>query len=101
MCQIMGGDPRLSRRAKKNLSADMAQLATSGIARGRLYDIYVARTINDAVGGAVVAPWDIDDLPEDWLDAASALARGLSETRDAVRKIESAKARYLSDITRR
>lgn len=35
----------------------------------RLGAILLARKINDVCGGAVVAPWDVYELPDEWLDA--------------------------------
>jgi hypothetical protein len=36
--------------------------------------IGLARTINTVMGGALIAPWEIDDLDDVWLDAFRVLA---------------------------
>ena len=33
-----------------------------------LGQIIMARVINEACGGAVVSPWDVYELPDEWLD---------------------------------
>lgn len=38
----------------------------------------LARQINEMCGGAVVAPWDVYDLPDEWLDAIAGLEKWLN-----------------------
>ena len=38
--------------------------------------ILVAEQINRRNGGALVAPWELEQLPDEWLDAYQVLARG-------------------------
>lgn len=52
----------------------MEALAQGGKTRQGLLAAYLtARRINQAAGGAVVAPWELDDLPDEWIDAAFGL----------------------------
>jgi len=37
-----------------------------------------ARNINTMSGGAVIAPWELGELPDDWLDAFEVLANAMS-----------------------
>ncbi len=50
-----------------------------------------------ASGGAVIAPWDIGDLPYTWLDAFTALTDDLPAMRqtraEAAAKVEEVKKR--------
>lgn len=43
----------------------------------RLSAILLARQVNELCGGAVVAPWDVNELPDEWLDALSGIGRWL------------------------
>ena len=42
-----------------------------------LGDVWLARTINQQCGGVVVAPWEVQDLPEAWLDVFRGVALDL------------------------
>ena len=39
--------------------------------------ILLAEKINRLSGGAVIAPWDVNDLPDDWLDAFAEMEKRL------------------------
>jgi len=39
--------------------------------------ILLARRINNLCGGAVVTPWDVYELPEEWLQAFEGMERWL------------------------
>lgn len=39
--------------------------------------ILMARQINHLCGGGVVAPWDVYELPEEWLTAFEGMGRWL------------------------
>jgi len=41
--------------------------------------IATARMINMVCGAPVVTPWDVYDLPDEWIDACSAYAKALSQ----------------------
>ena len=34
----------------------------------RIHKLGVAKIINQSLGGIVIAPWEVDDLPQDWVD---------------------------------
>jgi len=40
--------------------------------------IAMAGSINKQAGGALVAPWELDHLPDEWLDAYRVLAGALA-----------------------
>lgn len=70
-----------------------------GLARGKgtdephLSSILMAQAINRIMGGALVTPWNLNDLPDDWLDAFSALAYDLPEMRAGQSKVDAALAK--------
>ena len=39
--------------------------------------ILLAQKINALSGGAVIAPWDVNELPDDWLDAFAEMEKRL------------------------
>ncbi len=41
-------------------------------------DVALARTINMVCGAPVVTPWNVNELPDEWIDACMAYARALS-----------------------
>lgn len=59
-----------------------------------LSKILLARAINRALGGGVVAPWDLESLPEDILDALVAFVRDLPDLQRSFREAEEAFARW-------
>lgn len=56
-----------------------------------------AQLVNRAAGGVVVAPWDIADMPEEWLEAAVKLAVELPQ----MRKGRAEVARIVEEIKKR
>lgn len=60
----------------------------------------MARALNQAAGGAVIAPWDVDDLPEEWQAVGPALQTGYHQAQAGIQRVESAKARYFEGIRR-
>jgi hypothetical protein len=55
--------------------------AGDGTAIPPLVNYLLAQRVNQAAGGAFVAPWDVDQLPDEWLDAAQALTDELPRMR--------------------
>lgn len=43
----------------------------------------LARMVNEMSGGAIVTPWDVDELPDDWLDAFSELQAVINQKQKA------------------
>ncbi len=52
-----------------------------GTSEPHLAAVYLARMINQQLGGALVGPWDVEDLPEEWLDVFRGLSRDLPAMR--------------------
>ncbi len=60
-----------------------------------LVDILRAQRINQIMGGAFISPWEVDELPAEWLDAFDALAvdlpamrKGQAEVEETLRKMK-------------
>ena len=50
---------------------------------GTIYDDLIgqvvrARMINSVCNAPIVAPWEVDELPDEWIDACMAYAEALS-----------------------
>jgi hypothetical protein len=54
----------------------------------------IAQRINKAMGGAMIAPWELDELPEDWLDALMGMGTDLSNYRSGKAKVEEIFAKW-------
>lgn len=61
-----------------------------GASHPLLADIELAQMINRVSGGAVIAPWQIGELPEDWLDLFRGLVVQLPQMRRARAEAERA-----------
>ena len=61
-----------------------------------LTQIALARTINLASGGAVIAPWEVDQLPETWLDAFRFSVSDLQVATRARQKIQDVHSAWLA-----
>lgn len=59
------------------------------IAHPVLNEIGMAKMINQALGGPFVAPWEIDQLPDVFLDAIQALNVDLVAMRRHYQQVES------------
>ena len=60
----------------------------------------LAQQVNAAAGGAVVAPWEIEQLPEDWLDAATGLTVELADYRKGQGEVDDILEKWRSDHSR-
>lgn len=78
------------------MTAALLTYAQSGQATGRLADIVTARIINQALGGALVGPWDISSLDNPTIDAFLMFTTELPAMRQGIDQIEAAKARIRS-----
>ena len=58
--------------------------------------IALARLINEQMRSSAVTAWDVDQLPEDWLDAFRVLASEGRTQIDARRTIEAIRANWLA-----
>jgi len=70
------------------------------IADPDLYSVYLAKVINQASGGAVIAPWQVGQLPDTWVDLFQAMIGELPNTQTAIAKIENRKAQIRAEHTR-
>ena len=81
---------------KKKLEADLDEIFTSGKTSNYYFRrISLARMVNKQCGGAVVAPWEVDALPNDWLDAFRLLESDGQYREAAARRVKAAKADWL------
>ena len=62
-----------------------------------LIKIFKARAVNLAHGGTVVSAWDIDDLPDGFIDACDALINDLPNMKKGVAKIDSYMAKVRAE----
>jgi hypothetical protein len=53
-----------------------------------LSKILLARIINTAHGGTVIGSWEVDLLPDEYIDACQALVVELPGIKEGVRKVE-------------
>jgi hypothetical protein len=53
-----------------------------------------ASAINKVSGGAIIAPWQIDYLPDEWIDAFNALTQDLPEMREGQNRVDAIKAKW-------
>lgn len=61
--------------------------AGGGTSEPPLIGYILARRINQAAGGTVVAPWEVGQLPDEWIDAATAIIEELPGMQDARAKV--------------
>lgn len=73
-------------------------MAQRGAATGPLRDVALAALINQRLGGAVVAPWELAHLPPEWIEPVIALATRGGARRAAAARIENAKALIRRDF---
>lgn len=52
----------------------------------------IARDFNQLCGGVVIAPWEINELPDEWLMVRAMLRSDLSRIQTANQRIEARKA---------
>lgn len=69
--------------------------------RGTTHPLIVAflaaQRINQAAGGAVISPWELDELPDEWLDAALALTTDLQQIRQGTQQVEKRLAEWRAE----
>ena len=56
----------------------------------------IAYAINTQSGGPVISPWQVDQLPQDWIDTILLVSRGLPKMKAGMREIEKIKAEIIS-----
>lgn len=89
-------DQRTPARIKKRLASALLDIARTGRTNDeRLIRIIRAQKINKVVGGAAVMPWEVDELPEEWLDLFTGMVDELPEVSRMVKEQESAREAFL------
>jgi hypothetical protein len=68
---------------------------TGRTGNAKLKAVFIARDINRNCSGAVVAPWEIEQLPDDWLDTFLALNNDMPEMQEGQKKVEDLRAKWL------
>ena len=53
-------------------------MKTGTIYDDHIGDVALARMINGVCRAAVVTPWNVNELPDEWIDACTAYARALA-----------------------
>lgn len=71
----------------------LAEAQSGGSEDPTLVEIYLAQHINNVSGGPVVAPWEIGQVPERYIEAAI----GLSSLKERRQRLQRAKA-YLDKV---
>jgi hypothetical protein len=51
--------------------------------------IWTARKINELLGGAFVGPWDVDELPGEWIDAIIGMGTRVPRMAEGKKKVEA------------
>ena len=54
-----------------------------------LISIFRARAVNQAHGGTVISAWEVDDLPDEFVDACTAMVNDLPNMKKGVAKIDA------------
>jgi hypothetical protein len=60
-----------------------------------LMRVSMARMVNRQCGGAVVTPWDVDKLPQDWLDVFRLLETDGERKKETADRVAKTKAEWL------
>ena len=75
----------------------MALSAGEGISGNMMADILLARKVNLALGGSFVTPWDVAELPDDWISAVL----GFTDRLPTMKKGRSEVEKKLEEIRQR
>jgi hypothetical protein len=93
----LADDQRLPPAEKKSLNDALPQILDNGsTTHPLLMQIALARTINQASGGAVIAPWEVDQLTEIWLDAFRFTTTALVQSQNAMQRVQGLKSAWLN-----
>ena len=85
----MEGARRAFGAQKKNLNDALVLIAQKkSVYHLRLLSVQTARLINLYSGGTVIAPWEVDQLDEEWIDVFFGIA-GLPELRSHYQAFEN------------
>lgn len=50
--------------------------------------IYTAQNVNAALGGQYVTPWDVGQLPQEWIDACIAMSADLPKMKANMKEMD-------------
>jgi hypothetical protein len=65
-------------------------LASGGAgATEKINNIHLAKLINFASGGAVIRPWEVDQLPQEWLDTFMMMLIDMPKVKTAAQEIKT------------
>ena len=56
---------------------------------GHIQAVWLAKIINAQSGGTVIAPWEIDQLPEEWLDLLLGIGTDLQQMKEAQDRVDA------------
>ena len=59
----------------------------------------IANAINPQAGGAVIGPWEVDQLSQEWIDAFMAVSRDLPKMQAGMRKTQKVKDEIVASHT--
>jgi len=94
----LGSDCGSSGEHKKKLTGALLGIAQTGATDDEmLIKIFKARAVNLAHGGTVISAWDIDELPEEFVDACDALVNDLPNIKKGTAKIDAHMAKVRSE----
>jgi len=62
-----------------------------------LIRIFKARAVNMAHGGTVISAWEVDNLPDEFVDACTAIVNDLPGMKKGTRKIEEYMAKVRAE----
>lgn len=81
------------------MTAAAESFALDGRTRNdRLADVILANRINRAAGGAVIAPWEVGSLPDEWTQACLSFTEDRADMRAGIERIERAKSDYRQSL---
>ena len=83
----------LSHGGAKKLSSALLYVARQGATTHPiLSNLFLARNLNHLCGTSI-NPWEIDQLPDEWLDAITAVNSGLHEMQNGLAQVKQAQDR--------
>lgn len=71
-------------------AAALALGAGGGTREERMAKIIKARQYNASMGGPFLAPWDLDQVPEEWILTLDALSSEIPKIREGYRELDAA-----------
>jgi len=94
----LGFDQGSSGEYKKKLTDALLGIAQSGATNNEmLIKIFKARAVNMAHGGTVISAWELDELPEEFVDACDALVNDLPNIKRGTAKIDAYMAKVRAE----